>query len=146
MATGPYLLSIKRGNDVETTEIRSLQQTVEAAMQYVNEDAEFNRDWEWLKEYIRTCLMSRGKVDFGCHDLDILKDAFEDDDDEEEDKKDEGKEEGEGKKKEDAGDEKEEDAEEDAEAKKKAACKIEIPRANVPEHAAMLIEIRVKDD
>ena len=112
-------------------------------MQYVNDDAEFNRDWEWLKEYIRTCLMSRGKVDFGCHDLDILKDAIEDD--EEEGEKDEGKKEG--KKKEDAGDdEKEEDDEEDAEAKKKAACKIEIPRAQVPEHAAMLIEIRVKDD
>ena len=136
------MLNIKRGNDVETTEIRSLQQVVEAAMQYVNEDSDFDDYWTWLREYLKNSILKRGNVEIGCNDLDVLKDAFESDEEEEgEEEGGEGKEK-EKKKDDDAdGEEKEKEEEEAAE---KTSTKVK--RVDVPEHAAIVIEIKVKDD
>ncbi len=75
--SGPFLLNVKRGNDVETTEIRSLMQVVGAAMQYVNDDEEFADSWAWLAEYLKTSLLARGVVEIGCNDLDLVKEAAE---------------------------------------------------------------------
>ena len=141
MASGPFLLNIKRGNDVETTEIRSLQQVVEAAMQYVNEDSDFDDYWTWLREYLKNSILKRGNVEIGCNDLDVLKDAFESDEEEE------GEEEGgEGKEKEKKKDDDAdgEEKEEEEEAAEKTSTKVK--RVDVPEHAAIVIEIKVKDD
>jgi len=41
------------------------------------EDEEFSTHWEWLAEYLKTSLLKRGAVDFGCNDVSLVQSAAE---------------------------------------------------------------------